>query len=92
MAQIETEKMYNYQQERKFVFTEEGQLKFLKVRDHVNDLAKKSGAFTMMAAMSVITGDTWGSMACVDRLVEIGEIREIPQSNVSGQNRIFVKC
>jgi hypothetical protein len=41
-------------------------------------------------------GDSWQRIACVDRLVELGEIREITNPNeVAGQHRIFVdtrKC
>lgn len=83
--------MYNYQEQRPFVFTEECQKTFLKIRDRVDALSKVAGALTMSFAMGAATGDTWHLLACVDRLVELGEIREIPQSNVSGQNRIFVK-
>lgn len=43
--------MYNYQEQRPFVFTEEGQKTFLKIRDKVDALSKVAGAFTMMAAM-----------------------------------------
>lgn len=35
-------------------------------------------------------GDTWQKMACVDRMVELGELKEIPNSTSSvGQHRIF---
>lgn len=61
----------------------------VKVRDRVKKLLKESGAVTMGNAMSV-SGDSWTSMACVDRLVELKELREIPQSDVPGQCRVFV--
>jgi hypothetical protein len=31
-------------------------------------------------------------MACVDRLVELGEIREITPRHTAGQDRIFVSA
>lgn len=48
----------------------------------------------MGRAMNVrgVTGDSWEMMARVDRLVELGEIREITGSNVAGQDRVFVEA
>jgi hypothetical protein len=37
-------------------------------------------------------GDSWTMLACVDRLVELGEIREIVQADVPGQYRVFVEA
>jgi hypothetical protein len=42
-------------------------------------------------AISVVTGDSWTMLACLDYLVENGEIREITGSAVAGQNRVFVR-
>jgi hypothetical protein len=37
-------------------------------------------------------GDTWDMLACMDRLVELGEIREVTMNgDVAGQHRVFVK-
>jgi hypothetical protein len=44
------------------------------------------------AMFSAGSGDSWTMLACMDRLVELGEIREVPQSGVAGQDRIFVKA
>jgi hypothetical protein len=83
--------MYNYQEQKKNIFTEQEQVLFLKIRDNVHNLLAKSGAVTMGCAIRGCGGgDSWDMLACVDRLVELGEIREIPQNNVAGQNRIFV--
>lgn len=61
--------MYDYKKERKYVFTEEGQVVFLEIRDRVNNLLKTAGAVRMFEA----TGGacSWERMACVDRLVEL---------------------
>lgn len=85
--------MYDYEAQRAFVFTDDGQRGFLKIRDHVNSTLNKSGAITLWAAISAgVTGCSWELMACVDRLVELGELREVIQSGVvMGQNRIFIK-
>lgn len=82
--------MYNYEKEKQKIFTEDGQETFLTIRDHVHLLIKRSGAVMMGNAISVVTGDTWVHMACVDRLVELKEIREITKPNVAGQHRVFV--
>lgn len=83
--------MYNYSNEKHKIFTEDGQVLFLKIRDKINFLLKKAGAINMSSAISGNTGNSWEMMACVDRLVELEEIREITESDVAGQNRIFVR-
>ena len=83
--------MYNYQTEKQNLLTDEGQRTLIKVRDHVLKTLKISGAMTMGAAMDAAdSGDSWIMMAYVDRLVELGDIREIKQGEVAGQYRIFV--
>lgn len=83
--------MYNYETEKPTLFTDAGQRKFLKVRDHVKFLLRQAGAFTMEKAISTGLGLNWTLMACVDRLVELGEIQEIKQEGVTGQRRVFVE-
>lgn len=81
--------MYEYKKERKRVFEEANQEAFLKMRDRVKELLAKSGAFQVEKALGA--GDSWLQLAFLDRLLELREIREVPQSNVAGQHRIFVK-
>ena len=83
--------MYNYENEKPKIFTENGQEMFLKIRDKVKMLLKQSGAFMLENAISGITGDSWSMLACVDRLVELKEIKEITdKTKVAGQHRVFV--
>ena len=82
--------MYNYNEEKHKIFTEEGQREFIKVRDRAKKLLDEGGAFKMFSALKDISGDAWQMMAYVDRLVELGEIREITENEVAGQNRVFV--
>ena len=84
-------KIYNYEKERSLIFTEEGQEVFLKIRDNISDLLLNSGAVRMGEAISGTTGDSWLMLACVDRLVELKEIREVTDGNVAGQHRVFVR-
>jgi len=85
--------MYKYEDERPHLFCDEGQRMFLRVRDFVQQTLAVAGAVRMENAMfSAGSGDSWTMLACMDRLVELGEIREVPQSGVAGQDRIFVKA
>jgi len=83
--------MYSYSQERLWVLSPEGQRALSKVRDHVLRLLNEAGACQLGRVLGVI-GDNWHSMACVDRMLELGELREISQGNVAGQYRIFVRA
>lgn len=82
--------MYNYQNEKSKIFTEDGQVVFLNIRDKTQQLLKQSGAVMMSNILNGITGDSWLHLACVDRLVELGEIKEITNSGVAGQHRVFI--
>lgn len=82
--------MYNYQSERAAIFTEDGQKMFLSIRDNVQRLLKTAGAVRMQEAIAGQTGSSWQMLACVDRLVELNEIREITAPGVAGQWRVFV--
>jgi hypothetical protein len=84
---------YEYEKEKHVIFTDEGQRMFLKIRDNVRKCLRTSGAITMGAAISAsgVTGDLFAMLACVDRLVELKEIREIfLDGYVAEQDRIFV--
>jgi hypothetical protein len=82
---------YDYQTEKHKIFEPENQQDFLKARDQANKLLEVAGAFMIFRALQGITGDTWTMMAYIDRLKELGEIREITDSNTMGQYRVFVK-
>jgi len=83
--------MYSYDVERQAIFTDDGQRKFLKLRDRVRYLLKTSGAVRMLEALSEMSGDSFFQLACVERLVEIGELVELTNKNlVAGQYRVFI--
>ena len=83
--------MYKYEDEKVSIFTDRGQRDFLKVRDRAKKLLQDAGAFMMFKALKDISGSTSTMMAYVDRLVELGEIKEITGKDVAGQDRVFVK-
>jgi hypothetical protein len=81
--------MYNYETEKSKIFTDEGQRLFLAIRDKVKTLLNNSGAARMQEIISGNCGNSWLMLACVDRLVELNEIKEISQ-NTAGQYRVFI--
>lgn len=83
--------MYKYEDQKQNIFTEDGQKMFLKIRDKVQSLLTIAGACSMGCAIGGASGDSWDMLACVDRLVELEEIKEIKQNKVAGQHRIFIK-
>lgn len=83
--------MYDYKKEREQIFTEDGQVTFLEIRDKSKLLLKTAGCFRLQELIQGFTGDSWFNIACIDRLVEIGEIKEVTDSTkVQGQHRIFI--
>ena len=81
---------YNYQVEKANIFTEDGQVMFIKIRDNIQSMLRTSGAFTMGKAMKG-TGSSWTMLACVDRLVELDELKEI-NTDGRGQERVFIRA
>jgi len=85
--------MYSYDELKPTLFTDEGQRMFLRIRDHAKDLLAKAGAARMdRIILGAGPGDSWLMIACVDRLVELGEIEAVTQPAVMGQDRIFVSA
>lgn len=82
---------YDYSTQRANVFTERGQEMFLTIRDKARELLDKSGAVTSGKLMCC-SGDTWDMLACIDRLVELGELRRVtPVGSCMTQNEVFVR-
>lgn len=81
---------YSYATERPRLFTEEGQAMVLAAHAAAMKLCAVAGAFNGFVALKDISyGDTWLGLAILDRLVELGYIREVT-ANAWGQDRVFV--
>ena len=80
--------MYVYEIERAKVFSEEGQVMFLKVRDNMSRHCGLSGAVGYYRATEGLTGDSWTILACIDRLIELGEF-ECIYNKGAGQTWIY---
>lgn len=68
--------MYEYEKlKREWLFTDDGQREFLRWRDVVRGLLRKSGAFRVQEAMRAMgSGGSWEMLATIDRMEELGEI------------------
>jgi hypothetical protein len=82
---------YCYEEERHRVFTEDGQVMFLSIRNKVNTLTKEAGACTIEAAIRGQCGESWQMLACVDRLAELGEIVLIENRLGASQHNIIFR-
>lgn len=86
--------MYVYSDLRPRIFTDEGQRMFLAIRDKTKGLLKLAGAARCQEMIAGNSGSTWDMLACVDRMVELGEIREIriTGGDTPAQFRVFVNA
>lgn len=82
---------YSYSRERERLFTDEGQRLLLRVRDRVKGLLATAGAFRAGVVIDSIGSTTNHEvMACIERLVELEELREVTKGlDVAWQNRIY---
>jgi hypothetical protein len=81
--------MYNYAQERPWIFTDEGQIALIKAYKNAIRLINIAGAASGMKIVYDCAHNTFKMMALLDRLVEMHELREVTGPNV-WENRIFV--
>lgn len=83
---------YSYATERAKLFTESGQVMFLAVRDRTKVLLDYAGAARLDKMLDTCGGgDSWTMLACVDRLVELGEIVEVTPADSRTQNKVYVR-
>lgn len=84
---------YDYATEKPRIFTEDGMVMFLAIRDRMYKLMDESGACRVDKALSGISGASWLQLACIDRLVEMGEFRWVDSfdQNKMTQHRVLVK-
>lgn len=82
---------YDYTIQRLEVITDEAQKSWLPFRDRVLKLVKEAGAVRMHEITKFAPCvNSWTQLAYVDRMVEVGDLREIHYGEVAGQHRIFV--
>lgn len=81
---------YSYQTERPYVFTEPGVADLIKIRDNVKRLCDLAGCVRTDKALAALTGDSWNHLACLDYLIERGDIRCITGRDLAAQHQVFV--
>ncbi len=81
---------YRYAAQRAEIFTEAGQVLFLKIRDTAKRLLAISGAVQAEKLWDGCAGDSWTMLACVDRLEELGEIRRVDNGKCARQHQVYV--
>lgn len=81
---------YVYEKEKMYLFTDEGQKFFIKVRDTAKRMLEQTGAFRWEELSSQVGGgfDTFQLSACVDRMIELGEL-EVWDRQSWGQYKIY---
>jgi hypothetical protein len=68
--------MYKYEELKPRILTDDGQARLLKVYRRALNLLAEKKTFSMRDVLNFIVGSNWETMACVDRLVELGFINE----------------
>ena len=81
---------YKYEDIKPELFTEQGVEMLMKVKDQVGRLLFTAGAFTTEKVMRTVTGDSWLQLACLDYLVEKGEI-ELASNKGMSQQWVYTK-
>lgn len=82
---------YDYEAEKAKLWSDEGQRRFIKVRDVTLAMCATAGACRSGKVLEKGgSGDGWEVFACLDRMVELGELVEVTGPAVAGQDRVFV--
>lgn len=81
---------YKYEEIKPDLFTERGVEMLMKIKDQVGRLLFSAGAFTHEKVTRTVTGDSWLMLACLDYLVEKGEI-ELASNRGMRQHWVYTK-
>lgn len=81
---------YEYEKERPWLFTDDGQRMFIKVRDRAKYLSSTAGAMQIICLLQGMGGDSFKQLACVDRLIELEEFRRIDREQMT-QYQVLVE-
>lgn len=72
--------MYNYNEQKAKLFTTEGVKMLMQISANAKRLTDIAGCATIEKVISCASGDTWTMLACIDYLIEIGELRKVHQA------------
>jgi hypothetical protein len=80
---------YDYSTEKSYTLTDEGQRRCFEILRTATKALAIAGCVRAQELMGGHSGDSFRIMACIDRLVEAGELREVPTEG-AWQHRVFV--
>lgn len=80
--------MYKYEEEKPWLFTEKGSVEFIRFRDAALELMQPTGAAEATKLMGLLGGDSFKRLACIDRMVEIGDIKRV--CGTGSQGSVYV--
>lgn len=81
---------YDYHTEKAKLFTRDGRVMFERIREKVEWLIKVSGAARMSEIIEGERGTDNELMACVDRLTQVGVLKEVTDEQTLNYHRVFV--
>lgn len=81
---------YKYDTYKQFVYTDKGSRVFLSIYQQFQRIVISSGAVTLGKLIDGFTGDNFEVMACADRLIELGEAKEVTPIGTAWQDRVIV--
>ena len=85
--------MYVYENIKSELFTDDGQEVLMRVRDFAIEALKQRPVIQMQEMLKIARSSSdWLVLACADRLVETGLLREISASDCIGQHRTFMRA
>jgi len=83
--------LYNYQENKQYVITEQGFKNLIKVINFINE-NKQTTVFMMQDLMCLVPeSNTWKQMAHVHFLVEAGVLEKIESELTAGQHELFIR-
>ena len=80
--------MYDYKKMKPGLYTDRGFRVIITIHNRAREMSESSGAFTMSALISGLTGDVWFMMAAVDYLAEHGYLA-LKWEGPSSQDNIY---
>lgn len=86
--------VYDYEDYKEYTFSDSGQRDLILARDFASEMLRQAGAVRCNELMSCMkSGDSWQRLSVIDRLVELGEIRQVNMvEETATQYRVFVSA
>lgn len=83
--------MYKYEDFEEYICTFEGQEKLFYLLDMCMHVSKYSDCISINKLVSSICGDSWKTLACIDRLVELGYLSKLGDNVIMFTDKLMNK-